>query len=208
MSLTILIFGEFRMSLRLAKTTFLSASLVGLLMSTGVASATTVVDLISGSFGKGVGNFSGEITLDVVGGQAISGSGEISILGLSNAPIVLITTSTPGNETPPVGFRANDGTDLLGANTNYPLDTVGLLFDVGTATAVWGAYPLLNLASGAGNSEFDGIVNGTEYYLATGTATISAVPEPATWAMMILGFFGLGFMAYRRKQNGPQLRLA
>jgi hypothetical protein len=28
---------------------------------------------------------------------------------------------------------------------------------------------------------------------------ISAVPEPATWAMMILGFMGIGFMAYRRK---------
>jgi hypothetical protein len=29
-----------------------------------------------------------------------------------------------------------------------------------------------------------------------------AVPEPSTWAMMILGFAGLGFMAYRRKQTG------
>jgi hypothetical protein len=26
-----------------------------------------------------------------------------------------------------------------------------------------------------------------------------AVPEPSTWAMLILGFFGVGFMAYRRK---------
>jgi hypothetical protein len=29
----------------------------------------------------------------------------------------------------------------------------------------------------------------------------SAVPEPSTWAMMILGFAGVGFMAYRRKSN-------
>jgi PEP-CTERM motif len=28
---------------------------------------------------------------------------------------------------------------------------------------------------------------------------VSAVPEPSTWAMMILGFAGVGFMAYRRK---------
>jgi hypothetical protein len=27
----------------------------------------------------------------------------------------------------------------------------------------------------------------------------SAVPEPSTWAMMILGFFGISLMAYRRK---------
>jgi hypothetical protein len=35
---------------------------------------------------------------------------------------------------------------------------------------------------------------------------ITAVPEPATWAMMVLGFAGLGFMAYRRKAQ-PSLRL-
>jgi hypothetical protein len=32
------------------------------------------------------------------------------------------------------------------------------------------------------------------------------VPEPSTWAMMILGFFGVGFMAYRRESK-PALRL-
>ncbi|MCK1636018.1 PEPxxWA-CTERM sorting domain-containing protein [Bradyrhizobium sp. 157] len=30
-------------------------------------------------------------------------------------------------------------------------------------------------------------------------STVDAVPEPSTWAMMILGFAGIGFMAYRRK---------
>ena len=35
----------------------------------------------------------------------------------------------------------------------------------------------------------------------------SAVPEPSTWAMMILGFFGVGYMAYRRK-NSAVLRVA
>jgi hypothetical protein len=34
-----------------------------------------------------------------------------------------------------------------------------------------------------------------------------AVPEPSTWAMMILGFAGVGFMTYRRKSR-PSLRLA
>ncbi|SHH49048.1 PEP-CTERM protein-sorting domain-containing protein [Bradyrhizobium erythrophlei] len=33
------------------------------------------------------------------------------------------------------------------------------------------------------------------------------VPEPSTWAMMILGFFGVGVMAYRRKSK-PTLRFA
>ena len=30
---------------------------------------------------------------------------------------------------------------------------------------------------------------------------VSAVPEPSTWAMLILGFAGIGFMAYRRKSR-------
>jgi PEP-CTERM motif len=34
-----------------------------------------------------------------------------------------------------------------------------------------------------------------------------SVPEPSTWAMMILGFCGVGFMAYRRKSK-PSFRLA
>jgi hypothetical protein len=35
----------------------------------------------------------------------------------------------------------------------------------------------------------------------TVTDAVAAVPEPSTWAMMILGFAGLGFMAYRRKSK-------
>jgi hypothetical protein len=34
-----------------------------------------------------------------------------------------------------------------------------------------------------------------------GVAAVAAVPEPSTWAMMILGFAGIGFMAYRRKSK-------
>jgi len=36
-------------------------------------------------------------------------------------------------------------------------------------------------------------------------ARIAAAPEPSTWAMMLLGFSGLGFMAYRQRST---LRLA
>jgi hypothetical protein len=50
---------------------------------------------------------------------------------------------------------------------------------------------------------------GNFYYDSTGfDATISAVPEASTWAMLLVGFAGVGFMAYRRKQTAPQLRLS
>jgi hypothetical protein len=39
---------------------------------------------------------------------------------------------------------------------------------------------------------------------------VAAVPEPSTWAMMVLGFGGLGFLAYRRKdgKSGLNFRFA
>ena len=43
---------------------------------------------------------------------------------------------------------------------------------------------------------FDGPKAGLRY---GGVAFASDVPEPSTWAMMMLGFFGLGFVAYRRR---------
>jgi hypothetical protein len=66
---------------------------------------------------------------------------------------------------------------------------------------------------------FDGILNTTDNSFTQqgfdvrtdGTFTtgaIGAVPESSTWAMMILGFCGVGFMACRRKSNGLAFRLA
>jgi hypothetical protein len=37
---------------------------------------------------------------------------------------------------------------------------------------------------------------------------VAAVPEPATWAMMIMGFLGIGGLAMRKRRQGAQLRLA
>jgi hypothetical protein len=45
----------------------------------------------------------------------------------------------------------------------------------------------------------------TGYVAAVGPGP--SVPEPSTWAMMILGFMGVGFMAYRRKSQAS-FRLA
>ena len=53
---------------------------------------------------------------------------------------------------------------------------------------------------GAGpDKDFDDLIVKFQY--------VAAVPEPSTWAMMLLGFAGVGFFAYRRKQK-PALQLA
>jgi hypothetical protein len=174
-----------------------------LAFSANIAAASTVTLNVTGTIGGGVGDYSANVVLDVVGGQAVSGTGSINILGLSSAPLVLITTSTPYNETSPgpVGFRDDGGTDIGGADTAFPLNN-GLLFDVGTTTPSWGNFPLF--AFWTDGSLFSGTVGGTYYYADFGTASVSAVPEPSTWAMMVLGFAGVGFMAYRRR-NGAAL---
>ncbi len=181
-------------------------SLLGVAVAAGLllsipAQASTLTEDFSGSFGGNA--VSGSITLDVVGGQAQDGTGTFTGFGLTNVSMVLITPSTPGNETSPgpVGYRANDGTDFGGLDTVIPIDSIGLLFDVNTLTAAFGQYPLLNLASGAGDSTFTGSVGGTEYYDVSGTLDLTATPLPATVYMFAAGLMLIGFFAYRRKQN-------
>ena len=188
------------------RTWLTSAAIAGALAAPGVANATTVDLTISGSLDGD--SYTGTLSLDVTGGQVTSGTGTLSILGLTNAPLVLITTSSPGNEGFPVGYRANDGTDYFNTDQAYPIDTNGLLFDVNTATAAWGAYPLFAVWSNAPgdgySAAFTGKLDGVEYYNIQGGATVSAaVPEPSTWAMLLLGFAGLGYAGYRQARTRP-----
>jgi hypothetical protein len=46
------------------------------------------------------------------------------------------------------------------------------------------------------------------YGFNVGFASVAPVPEPATWAMMILGFCGLGFLAHRRRNQAAALTVA
>jgi PEP-CTERM motif len=39
-------------------------------------------------------------------------------------------------------------------------------------------------------------------FISTNFTVTAAVPEPSTWAMMILGFVGVGFLSYRRRNGG------
>src|ERR1700722_21020426 len=93
-----------------------TAALIAL-AAPGIANASIQNLSISGSLDGHA--YTGELSLDVSGGQAVSGTGTLSILGLNNAPLVLITTSTPGNEGGPIGFRANDGTDYFDLHHFY-----------------------------------------------------------------------------------------
>jgi hypothetical protein len=88
--------------------------------------------------------------------------------------------------------------DFLGAGSF--LDIYGLMFNIGGGTVV----DLFSngVGNGAGDAVFGVVVANASTardYVADGvTAT---APEPSTWAMMILGFAGLGFAGYRRSRE-------
>ncbi len=75
---------------------------------------------------------------------------------------------------------------------------------------IWFASDIWNTNTKTGDT------NGTTYTGYVGATyefgpnpVVGSVPEPSTWAMMILGFFGVGFMAYRRRsQASLRLRFA
>jgi hypothetical protein len=92
------------------------------------------------------------------------------------------------------GYAGNYATILAGVNSN---GTNGFFFD-----------PLVSQGPGMG---YDGVLDGynpyTNQQYTAASFTITAVPEPATWAMMVLGFLGMGYMAYRRRSSAS-LRIA
>jgi hypothetical protein len=56
--------------------------------------------------------------------------------------------------------------------------------------------------SGSGENGSNFTIGGDDLILRSLTVTLtSAVPEPSTWVMIIVGFSGVGFMAYRNRKS-------
>jgi hypothetical protein len=92
-------------------------------------------------------------------------------------------------------------------NTGSSLETA--LANLLAPGVQFGSIAPFTIAPGTYYVEIAGTVAGptdTSHY--GGSFSISAVPEPSTWAMMILGFIGVGFMAYRRKDKQAGFRFA
>ncbi len=189
-----------------------SAALAAALVASGGASAAVYAFTLSGYDPQGDGAVTGSITLDVTAGQATSGSAELSGGQLSPSPVSfsLVTSNCCGYpDTPPsafTGWRAGDGTDWYGANTNYPIDTNGLVFESGPwgtqGTYVLGVY---SDGNGGYQAALFGPGGDNNYYTYNDPITLTAVPEASTWAMLGVGFAALGFAGYRRARGGRSL---
>jgi len=132
----------------------------------------------------------------------------LSIDNTSNVPIVTMSSSDPAyfNDFGVANYLTLSNT---GAVTNWSVaaDT----FPGTTGPTIYTAF------NDPTNGTQDFFVFGPLGEFGSGTgidnpgtwspAGISAVPEPSTWAMMLLGFAGIGFMAYRRKSK-PALMAA
>ena len=83
---------------------------------------------------------------------------------------------------PPRGYFDDYGVMLTLANG----DLVDVYSNGGSGPGLYGAVVL---------------VDGVADYTSAGGLSLTAAPEPSTWAMMMLGFAGLGFAGYRKARK-------
>ena len=90
---------------------------------------------------------------------------------------------------------------ITGADVDPPMSANGGQTDYASNGYVWiTALPQFDrvvAASGANSFEFDNVIAGVGPGF---PGASSAVPEPSTWAMLLVGFSGLGYAAFRRKR--------
>jgi hypothetical protein len=87
---------------------------------------------------------------------------------------------------------------LSGAVLVTTADPKGHLLIAANGASSYNITAALMFLEGPGN--FIGVQD-----LTSTLTSVAAVPEPSTWAMMILGFAGVGFMAYRRRTQTTAL---
>jgi hypothetical protein len=189
-----------------------------MLMGFSLPSKASIVDLVvTGNDALG-SSYTAHATLDVSGGFAASGSGTINDAALGgNQNLTLITAPTPGTV---FNYRSNAGDDAIGLDNAVPLTGAGLLFAIGNNPIGNSQDLIFNVysnGSGGYSALFFGYLNPETpnfppkeygYRLEASVTLTAAVPEPSTWAMMLLGFAGVGFTAYRRRNQSSAFRIA
>jgi PEP-CTERM motif len=180
--------------------------IAGAAMTVTAAHAATITDnfvffdnstvVASGSFSYNSAN-SGLLTYNEL--SAFSFTGNASSFGLSDVQsggalsnYNYFGFNTTLNAFVPAAISGDVGTfSGIFAATNPSL-TSGFFFD-----------PLIGQAdpAGTGADSLYTLYNAGPVNASYTSYTVSAVPEPSTWAMIILGICGLGFMAFRRKNQ-------
>jgi hypothetical protein len=165
---------------------------------------------VDASYNNGGGTITGTFTVDAtVAATAPGGTLDLTAINLVQTGSGGInsfnfTDTGVGEQGVVVSDTLDQPPSFYDLNINDGGNDLTLGFDIDG-----GALATTGFGHSTVETEFSGapifVVSGT---ITEGTGITAAVPEPSTWAMMILGFCGVGFLAYRRKQNGAALRLA
>jgi PEP-CTERM motif len=165
---------------------------------------TNNVDIVNPSVGWNAPAAEGNQVLDLVGFNSTGGIASTSFATTPNTTYFFgfAYANNPGFSPASASYNVFDANNLslLSGSVTHGTSANGNLdwnFVTGTFTADTTTSTLQFLTTLGGSS--GGIL--------LDAVEVAPVPEPATWAMMIVGFAGVGFMAYRRK-NKAAFRIA
>jgi hypothetical protein len=145
------------------------------------------VDLVGTADGYGSLAFSGNsVDLDGTTGSNFTPAGEIQSVASLALGTYVVSFELAGN--------------LRGAPTQAVQISIGGQTQTLTPT---GGYSLqtLTFTNASGLVSFTDLGPSDQQGALIDDIVVTSVPEPATWAMMILGFAGVGAMAYRRRKG-------
>jgi hypothetical protein len=142
------------------------------------------------------------LNLEVTGiTGAVSGTGIESFVGTQTITGIQVNGAFPSVSTSPDGAWYFDSVAYLG---NPHLDIDGVVFYT-TAAGSWNLYG----NSPSNYSLWEWTPAGGYVVQETGNFTASPTPLPSTWLMLLSGFVGLGFFAYRgTKKNAAAIAAA
>ena len=123
----------------------------------------------------------GQTGLQITGiSGTINGAGITGLFNIANNPYYYITTGPPF------------------------LDGSGVRFNTATATNI-AFFHQDNVAANIYRVNGNGTISAFGPATSTQVNAVAAVPEPSTWAMMLLGLGAVGFAMRRRKKANPAL---
>jgi len=181
------------------KSRLVQALVVGLGVMSAPALANAATYLVDFSGTDSLGAVTAQMYLDVVGGNVVSGTGTITTAvsggqGWGTANLTFLSSPSLAYT-----FGFNGGTNINGVDNVFPIDSNGLVFDVGptglngwreagAGFALWAGGPL-----GYQAGLFDNVGTGHEWeYPVNGSAAISEVPLPAALPLFGLAIAALG----------------
>jgi len=200
-----------------------------LALTSFVSSASAVVTLdqnLASGWTQGTGTSNGHFAVDTeANGVELGLRASLRFVGpitpTGNLYIAPVGSTPPGRALWNFEFSVNPGT-LVGTHSLLTITGPGGSFAFNPATLILDntppGGPLYQNSENLGFNFLGGPINfnpnasgiytfdlklfsSADLLLGDVSIQVNAVPEPSTWAMLILGFAGIGFMAYRRKSQ-------